>query len=58
MICENMKLVSFNEVAKMFNGEVDSQKFPVEGVILRLCCVEFSREIGYWRGRHSLCCNC
>jgi len=33
MICEDMKLLAFEEVAKMFDSQIDGQKLPIEGAV-------------------------
>ena len=45
MICCHMELPAFNEIPKMFDGEVDCQEFSIECTVLPLCGCELSEEI-------------
>ena len=46
MISQYIKLTAFNEMAEVFNGEVDAQELAVKGAVPSLCWPEFPREVG------------
>ena len=33
MVGEDMKIMSFQEVSEMFDGEVDSEQFPIKSAV-------------------------
>ena len=44
VIRQNMKVTSLQKMTEVFDGQVDCQKFPVEGAVASLCVRHLFRE--------------
>ena len=55
MVCEDMKVTSFQEVSEMFDSEVDSEQFPMYLVSAGFILLE-KKEIGC-HAPLMCCCN-